>query len=131
MVVHFNRLKLYPTNVCSSSYCPQDASYSGQLDGAASSPVGIETCSLGGQVLLILDDDDDDDDERFADSSVLAAESSSTTDDGDTSPTKTTESTCLLGLPRVHQLLRLHQLLRKHQLQIKCHLGCSPQRLDT
>ena len=48
----------------SSSYCPQDASHSGQLDGAASSPVGTETCSSGGQVLLIADDDDD---ERFID----------------------------------------------------------------
>ena len=73
MVVHFNRLKLCLTNV-RTSYCPQDASHSGQLDGAASSPVGTETCSLGGQVLLFPDDDDD---ERVIDSSVLAAESSS------------------------------------------------------
>ena len=92
MVVHFNRLKLYPTTMHSSSYCPQDASRSGQLNGIASSPVGSETCSLGGQVLLIPDDDNDND-KRVVDLSVLAAESSSTMDDGDTSPTETTEST--------------------------------------
>ena len=89
MVVHFNRLKLCPTNVRSSSYCPQDASHCGQLDGAAGSPVGTETCSSGGQILLIPDDDD----ERIIGSSVLAAESTSITDDGDTSPTETTDST--------------------------------------
>ena len=93
MVVHFNRLKLCPTNVRSSSYCPQDASHSGQLDGAAGSPVGTETCSSGGQILLIPDDDD----ERIIDSSVLAAESTSITDDGDTSPTETTNSTSPTG----------------------------------
>ena len=92
MVVHFNRLILCPTNVRSSSYCPQDASYSGKLDGAARSPVGTETCSSGGQVLLIPDDDNDDD-ERVIDSSVLAAESLSTMDDGNTSSTETTDST--------------------------------------
>ena len=91
MVVHFNRLKLCPTNVRSSSCCPQDASHNGQLDGAASSPVGTEACSSGGRALLIPDDDD----ERIIDSSVLAAESSSITDDGDTSPTGTTKSTSI------------------------------------
>ena len=89
MEVHFNRLKLCPTNVRSSSYCPQDALHSGQLDGAASSPVGTETCGSGGQILLIPDDDD----ERVIDSSVLAAESTSIMDDGDTSPTETADST--------------------------------------
>ena len=66
MVVH---LRLCHTNVCSSSYCPQDTSYSGQLDGAASSPVNTETFSSSRQIVLIPDDDDD---ERAVDLSVLA-----------------------------------------------------------
>ena len=91
MIVYFKRLKLFPANVRSSSYCPQDAaSHSSQFGDAVSSPVNTETYGSGGQVVLIPDND-----ERVVDLSVLAAESTSTMDHGDTSAAETTESTSI------------------------------------
>ena len=75
LVVHFNRLKLCPDNVHSSSYCPKDALYSSPCDDATSSPVNTKTSGSGGQLVLIPDDD-----ERVVDSFVSTAEGILTTD---------------------------------------------------
>ena len=87
MLLHFNNLKLCPTDVCILSYCPQDASYSSQFDDTASFPVNTETCGSGRQAVLLPDGE-----ERVVNLSVLAAGCASTTDYGYILAAELTES---------------------------------------
>ena len=87
LVVHFNRLKLCPANVCSLSYCPKDASYSSAFRDATSSPVNTKDFWFRWEGSI-----DSDDDERVVDSSVSASEGISTTDHENTSVFETIEN---------------------------------------